>query len=375
MHLRRTLQSRREEIIHAYVTTLREEGSVPLDLPTHQVIDDLNLYLDEVVAALRDEPESTAHDDATSRSPAGLAHGAQRWLIGIPIDTLVREYGILRDCIVASIKAEGAPVAVDEWNTLSRCLTVGIADAIREYARRQEAEAVRGREEAIAAVAHDLRGPLNVVHGYAEVLEQLALDRAALDPARVATMARAIGRASERMTRLITDLLDLSRFEAGHPELRWGVESPGALAAEAIEAIEPLATARGLSLRSEVATDEPVRCDRERVLQALGNFLGNALKFAPTGSAVSVEVTRAPGAVRFAVRDAGPGIPAAQLPRVFDRYWTAPGERRGTGLGLAIVRGIVEAHGGAVSAESAVGKGSVFAFSLPTAAPGAPADG
>jgi signal transduction histidine kinase len=112
-----------------------------------------------------------------------------------------------------------------------------------------------------------------------------------------------------------------------------------------------------------------VRCDRERALQVLSNLLGNAVKFTPEGGAVTCVVSTEredEGAVRFVVRDTGPGIPAAQLSRLFDRYWQArETQRLGTGLGLFIARGIVEAHGGRIWVESEVGRGSSFAFTLP----------
>jgi len=111
-----------------------------------------------------------------------------------------------------------------------------------------------------------------------------------------------------------------------------------------------------------------VFADRERVLQVLANLAGNAVKFTPAGGRVEIAAARAGDEVRVAVRDTGPGIAADDLPCVFDRFWQARSTRRaGAGLGLAIAKGIVEAHGGTVSAESTPGAGSTFAFTLPVA--------
>jgi signal transduction histidine kinase len=111
-----------------------------------------------------------------------------------------------------------------------------------------------------------------------------------------------------------------------------------------------------------------VICDRERVLQVFDNIVGNAIKFSAPGDAVRLAVKSSPHECTFAVRDTGPGIPEQELPRLFDRFWTSPRgtSGSGTGLGLAIARGIVEAHGGRIWVESALGQGTSFFFTLPT---------
>jgi signal transduction histidine kinase len=111
-----------------------------------------------------------------------------------------------------------------------------------------------------------------------------------------------------------------------------------------------------------------VRADPERLLQALGNLVANALKFARDGGRITLRAEQRPTGVRLSVQDTGAGIAADDLPHVFDRYWQkrrAGGGKRGTGLGLAIVRGIVEAHGGTVDVESTPGEGSEFSFTIP----------
>jgi signal transduction histidine kinase len=137
-----------------------------------------------------------------------------------------------------------------------------------------------------------------------------------------------------------------------------------------VEAQAEIAEGRGISVVSRVPTSPVMlRFDRERILQLLGNLIGNALKFTPRGGEVVVELADAADAATLSVRDSGPGIPEAELPRVFDRFFrgTNVGEARasGSGLGLAIARSIVEMHGGAIEVASVAGSGSTFTITLP----------
>jgi signal transduction histidine kinase len=179
--------------------------------------------------------------------------------------------------------------------------------------------------------------------------------------------------ATERALRLISDLLDWGRLEAGgRLPLELGVEEATALVTDAVDSVRSLAEANRLQLGLELPEDLPqVRCDRTRVLQVLGNLLGNAVKFTQESGRITAGARVQGEEVRFHVRDTGNGIPLEQLPYIFDRYWQAKDSAsRGAGLGLAIAKGLVEAHGGRIWAESVPGKGSTFFFSLPIARPG-----
>jgi signal transduction histidine kinase len=169
------------------------------------------------------------------------------------------------------------------------------------------------------------------------------------------------------MDRLIRDLLDLSASDAGKLRVDMRSERLEPVLEEALVLFTTVAGEREISLGTGgVPLGREVRCDRERVLQVLSNLVGNAVRFAPRGGHVRIEVASSEREVAIAVRDDGPGIPPEDLPHVFDRYWRRD-SRRGTGLGLAIARGIVEAHGGRIHVESAVGRGSTFTFTLPLA--------
>jgi signal transduction histidine kinase len=177
----------------------------------------------------------------------------------------------------------------------------------------------------------------------------------------------AIQRSATQMTRLIEDLLSTASIEANQVLIERQLNAVDPLIDEAVELMQPLATRKDVQLKAEVADYiDPLFVDRERIMQVFANLIGNAIKFSAAGATITIRAAQLEDYVQFSVEDSGPGIPQAQLPRIFDRFWQKPGAaRKGTGLGLFIVKGIVEAHAGKVWAKSEVGKGSTFFFTLP----------
>ncbi len=230
---------------------------------------------------------------------------------------------------------------------------------LHEQARR----AVQAREDLLAVVSHDLRNPLSVILVSA-TLAQHAWP--STDPAR--RTIEAIRRSALRMDRLISDLLDWSAIEAGKLSIETSPQSVDGVVRDALEALETPAAQKRIRLSSVGVGDLAVLCDRERMLQVFSNLIGNAIKFTPEGGAVTVRVEPRGEDVWFFVTDTGPGIPADQVPKLFDRFWQAKKTARlGTGLGLTIAKGIVEAQDGRIGVESRVGAGSTFFFTLPRA--------
>jgi PAS domain S-box-containing protein len=237
----------------------------------------------------------------------------------------------------------------------------------REREARVAAEAaIRGRDEILGVVSHDLRNPLGAIALCAGALLE-TIDPSAEEERRI---LQAIEHAAASTNRLIRDLLDVANIEGGHLAVDLHVEAPGALLAETGEIFVAAAQQRGLTLETQADPDLPaIRADAGRVHQALANLVTNALKFTHPGGRITLRSEQDLGCVRFAVEDTGVGIPADDLPHVFDRYWQKrrSGGEAGVGLGLAIVRGIVDAHGGHLAVESTPGKGSQFSFTIPTA--------
>ncbi len=178
---------------------------------------------------------------------------------------------------------------------------------------------------------------------------------------------------SDRLLRILDNLLDLTRLESGTSTLNRQDVVVGTLveeiAREARGFIEPAGLALDFAIAPELA-GATLSLDAERIRHVFMNLLTNAAKYSPTGGTVALSATAESGFVRFAVRDAGPGIPAESAARVFDRFYRAPGQERksGAGLGLAIAREIVVAHGGSIACASEVGRGAEFYFLLPVAA-------
>jgi signal transduction histidine kinase len=233
---------------------------------------------------------------------------------------------------------------------------------------RQAEQAAAARDQLMAVVSHDLKNPLATIQLAATfLLEDIVPDD--LANARTREQLRAIHRSTERMYRLITDLLNVGAIEAGQLAVTPAPVCVGALVADAVELLQPLALAKGITLVADVAPALPdVLVDRERLLQVFSNLGGNAVKFTPAKGRITIEAAPTESGVEFAVRDSGSGIVPDDLPHVFDRFWQSRKTARGgVGLGLAIAKGIVEAHGGTIRVVSSVGQGTCFRFSMPAA--------
>jgi len=232
---------------------------------------------------------------------------------------------------------------------------------------RKSREAIELRDDLLAVVSHDLRNPLSTISLCTALIADM-LPR----PARTREVMRrldVIRRSVDQMERLIQDLLDTARAEAGRLTLEPHEFRLAPLLAEAILTLRPLAAEKAQRLEIAVADDvPPVRADRQRTLQVVSNLVGNAIKFTPPGGRITVRAWRAgPNAV-VCVEDSGAGIAPEDLPHVFERFWQARNERRtGAGLGLTIARSIVEAQGGRIWVESRLGHGARFFFTLPLA--------
>jgi len=221
----------------------------------------------------------------------------------------------------------------------------------------------RAREDLLATVSHDLKNPL-----YAIRLSTRTLEGRVEDDRAKASVAR-IDHAVDRMSRLIGDLLDAAKIEAGALRAVPRPEEAASLVEAAVELLRLIAADKNIQL---LAAPEPVptlvSCERSLILRVLANLIGNAIKFSASGSTVSIGAEPEAGQVLFSVADTGPGIPAEQAAHAFERYWQQEGsDRRGSGLGLYIAKGIVEAHGGRIWIESTPGCGTTVRFTLPRA--------
>ena len=219
----------------------------------------------------------------------------------------------------------------------------------------------RLKNEFVSTVSHELRTPLTAIQGAIKLLESGAIPAGTPQATQLLAVARTN---SERLGRLVSDLLDLEKIEAGRLVLRREAVSPNDVVRAAREATTALAAQMQVALTDMVLTERTFSADPDRVVQVLTNLVSNAIKFANTGSCVRVDAGLVPEGVRFAVTNIGAGIPAADIPRLFTRFGQLDGSdaRRhgGTGLGLAIAKSIVEQHGGRIGVQSVVGGETTF---------------
>jgi PAS domain S-box-containing protein len=249
------------------------------------------------------------------------------------------------------------------------------AASLRDVSARYRAEealhqAIRARDDMMGIVSHDLRNPVSAVKMLARSILAEADERAI--PSDVTERVDIMLQAATQIDALIQDLLDVTRLEAGRLTVSAHEVEPRPLVEAALYALHTLSESSGVTLVATYEDPLPmVHADPERVTQLLSNLVGNALKFTPAGGRVNVRVQPHVdgGGVMVSVVDTGTGIPADHLPHVFDRFYQVlgnrAGSRHGAGLGLPISRGIVEAHGGTISIESAPGHGTTVRFTLP----------
>ncbi len=220
---------------------------------------------------------------------------------------------------------------------------------------------LQARDDILGIVAHDLRNPLNVIAAASSSLHQRLPDLLSRRP------VERIMRAAQRAEHLIRDLLDINAIESGQFSIERRQLDTAATLLSAIDSQQGLAATSSVILASDLSPELPwIDADEERILEVLENLVGNAIKFTPPGGTTTVGATEQSKELLLWVKDTGPGVPAEQLPHLFDRFWQgSKGDRRGAGLGLTICRAIVEAHGGRIWAESTLGVGTTVKFTLP----------
>lgn len=240
------------------------------------------------------------------------------------------------------------------------------AERRSRHVEAPRAAAAPDQVELLAVAAHEMRNPLTPISMAASMLEQ-----AGSDPAMLAYLRGVIERQVAHLSRLVDDLLDVSRIATGKLSIERRRADPIAIVRAAIDACRPALDARGQRLAAKLPADAPaLHGDPIRLTQVVSNLLDNASKFSPDGGAIGVTLAVRPHALVIEVSDSGIGIASDSLPELFEPFVQGPraaGERRsGLGIGLSVVREIVEAHGGTVSAHSAgSGLGSRFVVTLP----------
>ena len=237
-------------------------------------------------------------------------------------------------------------------------------DLARQVLREQQA--VRARDELVAVVSHDLRNPMTVISMLCGMMQKAFSSDGTHTSRRISSAIDTMQQAAARMNVLLEDLLDTSKIEAGRYTVKPVPLDVSQILEEAYALLAPLAQEKGVDLSFNAEPGLQINADPERLFQVLSNLIGNAIKFTPRQGKIGISAMSNGEEIVFAVRDSGEGIAPDQLPHVFDRYWTlTENNPTGSGLGLYITQGIVKAHGGRIEAESELGRGSEFRFTVP----------
>ena len=321
-------------------------------MPRLELVDHLPMFLDEVAEALRSNVSPV-------NSPMAAEHGVQRLGLGFNIDSVVREYGALRDAIVEEASAEGVVIEPAERDILFDCVITGIADAVSEYQRQRDAELQRQMSEHFAFIAHELRNPLGTALA---AFRMLSADRKAPEE----RLGKVVDRCLGRMQELIDRSLRLAQMGSGIAIHREDVMLRNVLEDAEVAAATD-AAAKEVELAIHLETDVSIHVDARLVHSALVNLICNAVKFTHRGSRVEIRAKNQGGMVRIEVEDRCGGLPPGVLEKAFAPFVQLGGDRSGYGLGLAIAKQAADAHAGTIQIQNLPGKGCIFVLELPVA--------
>ncbi len=311
--------------------------------------------------------------------------GSADSLVGSEVAQAISEAGVVRE--IQSAIAGGGRLTESQPETVQ----IQVGTSTRSYSPRATAmsdddgtllgavavledvthltELDRMKTEFISVASHELRTPVASLLLGAQLLQEGAAGRLTSGQRRIVAVQL---EDLQRLDRLMQDLLDLTRLDLGTTAPHLEIVRPNELVQSAVDSMVSQAEAKGIDLVSEIPDGLPiVNADKEQVNRVLINLLSNALRHTQSGGRITVRASRRGMAVAFEIKDTGTGIPKEYLPRIFERFVQVPGATGGgAGMGLSIAQAIVRAHGGEMSAESELGKGSTFTFTLPVGAEG-----
>jgi signal transduction histidine kinase len=348
------LKARREVLVACWGTKIRAAVSAPLT--TAELLDRMPAFVDEIVAALY--PDAVPLPVTSGNAEE---HGAQRLRLHFDVAEVVREYGLLHDCIVEIARDANLSISLNEQQVLSRWLNSGVAEALGQYVKRRDEERDRQTSEHLGFMAHELRNPLSA----ARVAVQ-----------RLRNNERAGPRATDLLERSLRRASDMIDNALSHASLKLGVDPKmeRVALADLLRDVELDAgidaQAKGIDLVIEPLGDAAVSADPRLLRSAIFNLVQNALKFSHAGSTVSARARTSPGRVAIEVADACGGLPPGRTDDLFSPLVQRGDNRTGFGLGLAIARQAVEAHGGSIAVKDLPGVGCIFTIELTQPAPG-----
>ena len=355
-------QDRDALLVHWRLQVRQLPSARHLDIPT--LNDHIPSLLDELATALETSPEQTIPETLAEASPP--AHGLQRLKDAFDIEEVVAEYNILRGCIHDLATEHGVNLQGRPFHVINRVFDHAIGQALQTYATQRALEVQQRREEYLAFVVHDLRTPLFAISLTGRVLERTLPKQALGDDAQ--RMLKSLRRNVQQLEGLVRKVLEentnLQTDSGVRLERRWFDLWP--MVEALLDDLHAVATTAHTQVLNRVPDDLVLFADAGLLRRVFQNLIGNAIKFTPGGEViVGAQANESQGMVACWVSDNGPGIGAEMLDKVFDKGESGADEDASTGLGLAIVKIFIEAHGGTVTAQSELGLGSTFRFTLP----------
>lgn len=357
MVLHELISAKRDDILARWKLQVR--GTLaPEAIPTIELVNHLPRFLDEIQAALRDDAGLKSVGPTPEESTTAKGHGEQRLRLGFSLDSVVREYGALRDAIMGTAKDEKVQISSRDFQVLSDCVITGIAHAVSEYSHQRDAELLRQANEHFAFIAHELRNPLSSAMIAFDLLRQR--QQLPEDNRTVGALERGLQQTSE----LINQTLQMARVASGI-ELRRARVTLKGLFEDAELGAAAAADAKEIELRQSVEQDEPMHLDVRLVRSALGNLLRNAVKYTPTGGVVELRGQITNGRAIIEVEDRCGGLPPGRVEEAFGPFVRLDNRQSGFGLGLAIAKQAVDAHAGSIRVQNLPGKGCIFVLEFP----------
>jgi signal transduction histidine kinase len=334
----------------------------------HELMDKIRAIADEVKAE-----EKTYMDQHKAEARSAAQQSIYLLMLGsvLAFAILISIYYNLRKEISRRKRTEATLIHLNEeleQRVTKRTEELAVANSELALRNREVERANRLKSEFLANMSHELRTPLNAIIGFSELLAQ---EKAGPLQIKQKHFVGHISTGAHHLLKLINEVLDISKIEAGRVDLEPENFGAAAALAEVLSVINPLAINKNIQVESQVGDDLTIFADRVRFKQILYNLLSNALKFTPELGAAWIDALReSDSIVRFSVRDTGTGIAAEEQKAIFDEFHqvsdTTKGMREGVGLGLAITRRLVELNGGKIWVESQLGKGSTFFFTIPS---------
>ena len=352
----------RDELIHRWEKRVLEDPKVPSAnrLSNPALEDHIPSLINTMLKRVTHHP-SEPWGERVGRAmggsdEVGLAHAQHRFRVHYSLTEALRELSHFRSALLELCEEKVVTLTFEE----TKLVHATIDELMTISASELERAGLRAREEVMAVVAHDLQNPVSTIAGWATRIGAGQMT----DPEKVGAV---LARCAKRMERLVEDLLMLAKLEAGHLSVRAADVDMVAVVRETAEQLRSYAERKRVVVTATLPEgDARVHGDRDRLEQALGNLLGNAIKFSPASSSVVIELEVDDEQCVLRVRDSGPGISPDHIENVFRPFWQAPAKtKEGLGLGLAITRGIIEAHGGTIRVESSPGAGASFIVTMP----------